>query len=132
MVERPKHVDPKKQLAAETLRKADFEFGNVLALHGRGVPSPEREHRFHPKRKFSFDFAWVDKKVAVEIEGGIHRGGRHTRGSGYQKDMEKYNEGQILGWVILRFSYDDLNRRPDYVVDQICRGLGVELPVEND
>ena len=42
--------------------------------------------------------------IAAEIEGGTWSGGRHTRGSGYEKDCEKYNEAVRLGWSVLRFT----------------------------
>ena len=42
--------------------------------------------------------------MAVEVEGGIWVRGRHTRGKGYERDMEKYNAAQALGWTVLRFS----------------------------
>jgi very-short-patch-repair endonuclease len=67
-----------------------------------GLPAPEQEVRFHPKRKWRFDLAWSQAKVAVEIEGGIYTGGRHTRPKGYLSDMEKYNSAAILGWVVIR------------------------------
>ncbi len=60
------------------------------------------EHKFHPKRKWRFDFAWPDIKFAVEVEGGIYSGGRHTRGSGFEKDLEKYAEALMLDWRVLR------------------------------
>ncbi len=46
--------------------------------------------------------------VAVEIEGGIWTGGRHTRGKGYQGDMEKYNAAQLYGWKVLRYTPDQI------------------------
>lgn len=79
----------------------------TFALHARILPvAPVREHRFHPTRKWRFDFAFPDQKLAVEVEGGIFTGGRHTRGAGYRKDMEKYNAAAILGWRVLRFDGD--------------------------
>ncbi len=69
-----------------------------------GLPVPEREVKFHPTRKWRFDYAWVNEKVAVEVEGGIYSGGRHVRGAGYEKDMEKYNHAQLLGWTVLRYT----------------------------
>jgi len=69
----------------------------------------EDEHRFHPTRRWRFDFAWPSKKIAVEIEGGTWTGGRHTRGAGFQKDCEKYNAAAVLGWTVLRFTAGDLN-----------------------
>lgn len=65
---------------------------------------PEREFRFHDTRKWRFDFAFPELKLAIEVEGGTYTNGRHTRGSGYEKDLEKYNEAVKLGWRVLRFS----------------------------
>ena len=63
-----------------------------------------REHQFHDSRKWRFDFAFLDEKLAVEIEGGAWSNGRHTRGAGFVGDMEKYNAAVVLGWKILRFT----------------------------
>ena len=68
-----------------------------------GFPVPEIEVRFHPTRKWKFDCAWPDRMIAVEIEGGIWIRGRHNRGAGYLKDMEKYNAAAKLGWRVFRF-----------------------------
>jgi hypothetical protein len=60
------------------------------------------EYRFHPTRKWRFDWAWPDRMVALEIEGGAWTGGRHTRGKGFVADMEKYNAAALAGWRVLR------------------------------
>src|SRR5688572_18089521 len=71
----------------------------VLHLKATKLPMPTREHRFHGERGWRFDFAWPDRKIAVECEGGCHRiDGR------FQRDIEKYNAAQLDGWVVLRFS----------------------------
>lgn len=68
-----------------------------------GLPKPEREHRFHPVRRFRFDFAWPDKKLAVEVEGILFgEGGRHQRGMGYANDCHKYNLAIEAGWTVMR------------------------------
>ena len=65
----------------------------------------EREFRFHPVRKWRFDFAVPDKKLGIEIEGGTNFGkSRHSKGEGFEKDAAKYNRASRMGWVILRFS----------------------------
>lgn len=69
-----------------------------------GIPKPEDEYRFHPDRKWRFDYAWPDFKVALEIEGGAWTGGRHNRGNGFIADMEKYNAAAQLGWRLIRIT----------------------------
>ena len=64
----------------------------------------EREYRFHPTRRWRFDFADPETKVAVEIDGGAFIGGRHTRGVGFVKDQEKLNTATSMGWRVFRYS----------------------------
>jgi very-short-patch-repair endonuclease len=75
-----------------------------LEMQVVGLPEPTREYRFHPVRKWRFDYCWPDVKVAAEFEGGVHIGGRHSSGGGFEKDCEKYNSAALLGWRVLRFT----------------------------
>ena len=67
-----------------------------------GLPKPEAEYKFHPTRKWRFDFAWPGLKLAVEVDGGTWAGGRHSRGQGYEDDCVKLNEAVLAGWRVLR------------------------------
>jgi very-short-patch-repair endonuclease len=67
-----------------------------------------QEHRFHSTRKWRFDYCLPDKMIAIEQEGGAHTRGRHTRGEGFIKDMEKYNTAATLGWIVLRFTPEQM------------------------
>ena len=71
-------------------------------LRSVGLPAPVREHRFHPVRRWRFDYAWPGEKVALEVDGGVWTGGRHTRGAGFIKDMEKLNAATVAGWRVVR------------------------------
>ena len=75
-----------------------------------GLPAPETEYKFHPERKWRFDYAWSDAKVALEVEGGVWSGGRHTSSRGYMNDIEKYSEAAALGWLIVRTTPGELLR----------------------
>lgn len=79
---------------------------DTLALHIRAhkLPEPVREYRFHPERRWRFDFAYPEHRIGIECEGGIHSGGRHVRGKGYEGDLDKYNAAVLLGWDVVRFS----------------------------
>jgi len=93
-------------------------------LHG-SLPEPERQHKFHPDRKWRWDFSWnyPDIKLAVEIQGGtwMKKGG-HTTGVGQTKDYEKWREGVRLGWKILPFNTSDM-KHPADVVDFVAEVL---------
>ncbi len=72
-----------------------------------GLPKPVAEYRFC-ERRWRFDWAWPDFKLAVEQEGGVWTHGRHTRSKGYMNDMTKYNRATVLGWTVLRFTPDQV------------------------
>jgi len=71
-------------------------------LKSGGVEEPEKEYRFHPVRKWRFDYAWVKRRVALEIDGAVYTRGGHTRGKGYTNNREKDAEALCLGWRVLR------------------------------
>ncbi len=50
-----------------------------------------REYPFVKGRRFRLDYYLPDYDLGVEFEGGVWIQGRHNRGSGFIKDMEKYN-----------------------------------------
>lgn len=85
----------------------------------------EREFKFCKSRKFRFDFAYTDKKVAVECDGGqwLPNGGRHNRDS----DREKLNIAASLGWKVFRFSSQQVKNEPQQCCDLIYETLYMEL-----
>ena len=79
----------------------------LALLKAAKLPLPVAEHRFC-ERLWRFDYAWPDHKLALEVEGGVWTGGRHTRGKGYVNDLEKYSEASIRGWILIRVTPGDL------------------------
>lgn len=104
-----------------------------------------KEHVFHDSRKWRFDYAIIDKKIAIEIEGGntgnvitcnhckqkvgrisksgkyilIRGGGRHNSIEGYEKDCYKYNAAAVLGWQMLRYTTNMIKTNPAQVSKDI-------------
>lgn len=99
------------------------ELEETFALHLRAmkVGGFEREFKFHDKRKWRFDFAWPEKKIAVECEGGVYSKGRHTRGKGFEQDCEKYNAATADGWKVYRFTMSQI--KIGYAIDLIVEAL---------
>lgn len=74
----------------------------IFQLQAAGIDGYHLEHRFHPVRKWRFDLAWPERMVALEVEGGVFTGGRHTTPQGFTNDCTKYNTATLLGWRVLR------------------------------
>lgn len=107
---RPTTISREPDPAPEPKIKREFDRAEVFlrALEVRGLPRPEREWKFEVKRRWRFDYAWPQQMIALEVEGGVWTGGRHTRGAGFLKDVEKYNRAAVLGWRLLRVTPDKL------------------------
>ena len=102
--------NPKAKAVVNKVKKAQ----QVDTLHSKvlaqlvGFPDPATELLFHPKRKWRFDYAWEEQKLALEVHGGIHSGGRHTRGRGFVEDRAKMNEATLLGWTVLEVTQEHI------------------------
>lgn len=82
----------------------------VADINLHKLPEPKLEHKFHGERRWRFDLCWPPLMVAVEVEGGVYAGGRHTRGKGFEDDAVKYNQALILGWRVFRYSTGQVNK----------------------
>ncbi len=90
------------------MSKSDLEAQFMFQIRACGLPIPEREVRFHKKRRWRFDFAYPDKMLAIEICGGMWIKGRHNNPISIGKDYEKLNHAQIMGWKVLQFTGDQV------------------------
>ena len=69
-----------------------------------------KEYKFHPERRWRFDYAIPEHKIALEVEGGVWTQGRHTRPQGFLGDIEKYNQATLMGWRVFRTTPTELYR----------------------
>lgn len=81
--------------------KAKYEIEMMLKLAGYEYV---KELKFHPTRKWRFDYCIPSLKIAVEYEGIMSEKSRHTTITGMSGDCEKYNAAQAQGWKVLRFT----------------------------
>ena len=70
-----------------------------------------KEFKFHPTRKWRFDYAIPSHRIALEVEGGVWTQGRHTRPQGFLGDVDKYNAAALLGWRVFRTTPSELYSR---------------------
>ena len=79
-------------------------YPTLLPMLNTICPGWLAEHRFHPPRRFRFDYAHPGMKIALEVDGGLWVRGRHSRGKGQIADMEKGNLACMDGWYVLHFT----------------------------
>ena len=99
-----------------------------LVLRSMGVKFVN-EFQFMPDRKYRFDIAIPDRKIAIEYEGmevktkkynpitrkyetKTSKSGHQTN-AGFNGDCEKYNNAVCHGWKLLRFTawnYEDATK----------------------
>lgn len=91
------------------------------------LPPPAHEWRFAPPRRWRFDRAFVERRLAVELEGGVWAGGRHTRPAGYEADCAKYNCATVEGWRVLRFTAKMLETDPSACIALVADAYEAEV-----
>ena len=103
-------TDPRSESPTETLMR--------LLLSDAGLPPavPQYEVR-RADRTFvgRVDLAFPRWKIAIEYEGDHHREKWQFR-----RDVARLNALREAGWLVLRFTADDLFRRPRDVVRQVA------------
>lgn len=112
VVERQKEL---KDLAGRTVTKhfkkrskeKDWISQNLLLWCNEHALQLQEEYKFHPERKWRFDWCIPALKVAIEYEGIFSEKSRHTNKMGYVKDAQKYREAVKLGWKIFRYTAID-------------------------
>lgn len=94
-----------------------------------GGPKLEREVRVCPERRWRADFAWTERRIFFEVDGGEFVFGRHSRRLG--ADAEKLNHAQLIGWQMFKFPTSLVK---DEYVRRVCGRLlsqrGVPAPEE--
>lgn len=104
-----KHKRNKNQqlIAQKNSVQKDWLHLNIAYWCNEHLVTMETEYKFHPDRKWRFDWAIPALMLALEYEGIFADKSRHTTVSGYTGDVEKYNAAQQLGWRIIRITAKD-------------------------
>jgi len=87
------------------------------------LPAPELQHEVVVGgRRRRIDAAWPGPMVAVEVDGFASRIDRGR----FQDDRTRQNALVQAGWTVIRFTWDDVMRRPHHVATTILKVLGRE------
>jgi very-short-patch-repair endonuclease len=90
-------------------------------LTAAGLPEPECQVRVpRGDGRFAYlDFAYVPVHLGIELDGHAW----HATALQRQRDHERQNQVVVSDWTVLRFTYDDVVKRPEYVATLVRRAL---------
>ena len=105
-------------------KKQAFLFYWHIFQPGAPEPTGKPEHRFAAKsdykRQWQFDWAWIDERVAVEVDGGTHLVVRGVAVGSHAQDDDylKINAANDLGWRVFRITTSMLKNGK--ITEQFC------------
>ncbi|MGN6190430.1 MAG: DUF559 domain-containing protein [Conexibacter sp.] len=94
------------------LTRSVLEDRFLVLCERHGVPRPRTN--FHIGA-YEVDACWPQHRLVVELDGW----GRHKDRVAFQRDRDKGNALAEAGWRLLRFTHDDVVRRPTETVARI-------------
>ena len=98
-------------------------------LRRNRLPQPQRQVEVRDQEGFigRVDFAYPELKIAIEVQSRRWHSSWVSQG----KDKERLNRLQILGWIIIQVTYEDLQHHSAVVARRIREALNsakAELP----
>jgi very-short-patch-repair endonuclease len=111
---------PKKRTSSQK-PASELEVLFDLQMRTDKLPAGVMNYYFMEERKFNFDRAYPDHKVAIEIDGMVHR-----IKDRFERDIEKFALATLLGWTVLRVSGKTIREgRAIIWVKQLLRQKGI-------
>lgn len=94
-------------------------FLDLVRRHDLAMPALQHEVWTGGRFVARIDAAYPHAKVAIEVDGYV----AHTAPEAFQRDRTRQNRLVALGWTVLRFTWDDVVRRPAAVAATIRAAL---------
>jgi very-short-patch-repair endonuclease len=103
-------ADPQSVLEAQVLR--EIVLGNL--------PRPQLQYQLDlPAGRVYLDFAWPDRRVALEVDGYEFHSGRRA----FDRDRHRGNELVLAGWDVLHTTAGQIGTDPRALVSCLSRAL---------
>lgn len=84
------------------------------------LPQPETQYEVHIEgQRYEIDAAYPDLGIAVEADGHEFHLARRAR----QADLERQNALILRGWLVMRFTWQDVTRHPQRVAEAISAAI---------
>lgn len=111
----------KELLGDEQADASVLERRALRVLASVGLPAPRREFPIPWSPAKRFDLAYPDQMLAIELDGRRF----HDRPDAFERDRERDRTAATHGWVVVRFTWTDVNHRPHELVRTVATLLDV-------
>lgn len=111
------------EAAAPTRSTLERRFLSVI--RHAGLPRPRVNHTVGP---YEIDFAWLEQRVLVEVDGWRAHGHRLA----FERDRARDAELAAMGYVVLRFTWRQVRDTPLLVAAQVARALAHRTTATSD
>jgi very-short-patch-repair endonuclease len=106
-------------LAAEAepgFSRKEAELRILRLIRAAALPRPQRNARIG---RWEVDLLWPEARLVVEVDSYAFHSSRRA----FERDRRKQTELQGLGFEVLRFTWRQITRQPEWVVAQIAARL---------
>ena len=92
-------------------------------LRDSALPAARQQYEVSHRGRFiaRIDFAWPNKKVAVEAVGRAYHEGR------WDRDVARASALAKLGWIVIYVTWEDVHLRPRETLMSIAQALNITL-----
>lgn len=110
-------------LVPRRVTETQLEARLLTLISDAGLPLPLAQYVVRQGRHVlaRLDFAYPAEKLGIEADGFRF----HSGPEDFQRDRERSNVLTLMGWRILRVTWDDLVNRPGKVIEQIRTSLAL-------
>ncbi|MEQ1787039.1 MAG: DUF559 domain-containing protein [Acidimicrobiales bacterium] len=100
----------------EEITDSDMEVLALALLREHGLPEPVLHFVVYDGTRFvaEVDLAYPELMIAIELDGSVH-----LRSDVRERDLPRQNDLVLLGWTVLRFTWERLQRSPELLIAEI-------------
>ncbi len=105
--------------AATTESELETRFLQLVREAGLPPPVPQYVVREAGRFMARIDLAYPERRLAIELDGY----GPHRSVGAFRRDRNRQNGLALLGWTVLRFTWEDVVEHKEAVVATLTRAL---------